>query len=57
MTGTVARPPFDPELQVVLGLIEGQLPVGLTAEMIPFARQAAGADASVDDVLAEAGVT
>ncbi|MET9565297.1 alpha/beta hydrolase [Streptomyces tauricus] len=57
MTDTLARPPFDPELRAVLDLLEEQLPVGFTAEMIPLARQAAGVDASVDDVLAEAGVS
>ncbi|MGN9821820.1 alpha/beta hydrolase [Streptomyces sp. SD11] len=57
MTDTLARPPFDPELRAVLDLLEEQLPVGFTTEMIPLARQAAGVDASVDDVLAEAGVS
>ncbi|AUA17275.1 alpha/beta hydrolase fold domain-containing protein [Streptomyces sp. SID8361] len=57
MTDTLARPPFDPELQAVLDLLRDQLPVGFTAEMIPLARQDAGGDASVDDVLAEAGVS
>ncbi|WP_221348267.1 alpha/beta hydrolase [Streptomyces beigongshangae] len=57
MNDTLACPPFDPELQAVLDLLKGQLPVGFTAEMIPLARQAAGVDASVDGVLAEAGVS
>lgn len=57
MTGALARPPFDPELQAVLDLLGDQLPVGFTSETIPLARQAAEGDAGVDDVLTEAGVS
>jgi len=39
MTSTIARPPFDPELEGALELMRGQLPSAITLEMIPHMRQ------------------
>ncbi|WP_102193689.1 alpha/beta hydrolase fold domain-containing protein [Microbacterium aurantiacum] len=39
MTETLARPPFDPELEAALALVLEQMPPTLTAEMIPLMRQ------------------
>lgn len=39
MTHTLARPPFDPELEAALTLIGDQMPSTLTPEMIPLMRQ------------------
>lgn len=36
---TLARPPFDPELEAALALVGDQMPPTLTAEMIPLLRQ------------------
>ncbi|KAB1866409.1 alpha/beta hydrolase [Microbacterium algeriense] len=36
---TLARPPFDPELEAALALVGDQMPSTLTAEMIPLLRQ------------------
>lgn len=41
MTDTLARPPFDPELEAALALVGDQIPSTLTAEMIPLMRSAA----------------
>lgn len=38
MTETLARPPFDPELEAALALVADQIP-SFTAEMIPLMRQ------------------
>ena len=40
MTKTLARPPFDPELEAVLVMLGDLLPSTLTPEMIPLMRQA-----------------
>lgn len=39
MTDTLARPPFDPELEAALALVADQMPTTLTSEMIPLMRQ------------------
>ncbi|WP_223587412.1 alpha/beta hydrolase [Microbacterium sp. OVT16B] len=39
MTDTIARPPFDPELEAALLLAGGEIPTTLTLEMIPFMRE------------------
>jgi len=57
MSDTIARPPFDPELEAVLAVLGDQLPPSITPEMIPLLRQASPVAVDVDDVLAEAGVT
>ena len=53
---TLARPPFDPELEAALALVGDQLPSTLTAEMIPLMRQSpvSGED-EIFAVLAERG--
>jgi acetyl esterase/lipase len=56
MTTTLSRPPFDPELEAVLGLLGETLPPSITPEMIPLMRQAPIA-APVDDLLAERGIS
>lgn len=56
MTTTLSRPPFDPELEAVLGLLAETLPPSITPEMIPLMRQAPIV-APVDDLLAERGIT
>jgi acetyl esterase/lipase len=56
MSTTVARPPFDPELEAVLALLGEQLPPSITPEMIPLLRQGLPIEVDVDTVLAEAGV-
>lgn len=56
MTSTVARPPFDPELEAVLTLLAGSLPSTITPELIPLLRQGLPFEVSIDDTLAEAGV-
>lgn len=38
MTTTIARPPFDPELEAALVVMAEQMPPTLTAEMIPLMR-------------------
>lgn len=56
MTDTLARPPFDPELEAALALVADQLPPTLTAEMIPLMRQSpVGNDDEIRQVLAERG--
>ncbi|MFK4851321.1 alpha/beta hydrolase [Microbacterium sp. ZW T6_19] len=56
MTDTLARPPFDPELEAALALVGDQIPPTLTAEMIPLMRQMpmAGQD-EIFQLLAERG--
>jgi acetyl esterase/lipase len=39
MTDTLTRPPFDPELEAVLTVLNEQFPATLTPEMIPALRQ------------------
>jgi acetyl esterase/lipase len=52
----MSRPPFDPELEAVLGVLAEQLPPSITPEMIPMMRQAPITE-PVDDLLAELGIT
>ena len=56
MSMTVARPPFDPELEAVLALLGEQLPPSITPEMIPLLRQGSPVSLDPDAVLAEVGV-
>src|SRR3546814_8955580 len=56
MTSTVARPPFDPELEAVLALLVESMPSTITPELIPLMRQGLPIDVPIDDTLAEAGV-
>ncbi len=56
MTDTLARPPFDPELEAVLGLLAESLPPSITPEMIELMRQAPIV-ASVDELLVARGIT
>lgn len=56
MTSTIARPPYDPELEAVLALVNEQLPSTITPEMIPVLRQGTPVDVPVDDLLEQAGV-
>lgn len=56
MSTTVARPPFDPELEAVLAVLADQMPSSITVEMIPAMRQGLPIAVSVDELLAEAGV-
>ena len=56
MSMTVARPPFDPELEAVLALLGEQLPPSITPEMIPLLRQGSPVSVDPDAVLAEVGV-
>ncbi|SFR66815.1 Acetyl esterase/lipase [Agromyces sp. CF514] len=55
-TATRTRPPFDPELEAVLGILGEQLPSSITPEMIPLMRQAPIV-APVDDLFAEHGIS
>lgn len=50
------RPPFDPELEAVLAALADQLPPTMTAEMIPYMREAAPAEVT-DEMLREASLT
>ncbi|GAA1146429.1 alpha/beta hydrolase [Microbacterium natoriense] len=56
MTDTIARPPFDPELEAALLLAGGEIPTTLTLEMIPFMRESivSGED-QMADLLASRG--
>ncbi|MCK2025793.1 alpha/beta hydrolase [Microbacterium sp. SSW1-47] len=58
MTDTLARPPFDPELEAALALVADQLPPTLTADMIPLLRESpvSGED-EIFSVLSERGFT
>ncbi len=56
MTTTMSRPPFDPELEAVLGILGETLPPSITPEMIPFMRDAPVV-APVDDLLIERGIS
>lgn len=58
MTDTLARPPFDPELEAALALVGDQLPPTLTVDMIPLLRQSpvSGED-EIFAVFAERGFT
>ncbi|WP_136029633.1 alpha/beta hydrolase [Microbacterium sp. PF5] len=58
MTDTLARPPFDPELEAALALVGDQLPPTLTADMIPLLRESpvSGED-EIFSVLSERGFT
>nr|WP_127818051.1 alpha/beta hydrolase [Microbacterium sp. CPCC 204701] len=56
MSTTVARPPFDPELEAVLAVLADQIPSSITIEMIPAMRQRLPIAVSVDETLAGAGV-
>src|SRR5690349_11834087 len=58
MTDTLARPPFDPELEAALALVADQMPSTLTSEMIPLLRQSpvSGED-EIFAVLDERGFT
>lgn len=53
MSKFMPRPPFDPELESVLAQINEQMPVTLTAEMIPMMRQGTPADVT-DEAIAAA---
>ncbi|WP_435748588.1 alpha/beta hydrolase [Microbacterium sp. PMB16] len=58
MTDTLARPPFDPELEAALVLIADQMPTTFTTEMIPLMRQApTGGEDQIFAVLDERGFT
>ncbi|WP_341940705.1 alpha/beta hydrolase [Microbacterium sp. LWH10-1.2] len=56
MTDTIARPPFDPELEAALLLAGGEIPTTLNLEMIPFMRESivSGED-QMADLLASRG--
>ena len=55
---TLARPPFDPELEAAMALVGDQMPSTLTAEMIPLLRQSSvGGEEEIFTVLAERGFT
>jgi acetyl esterase/lipase len=58
MTDTLTRPPFDPELEAVLTVLNEQLPVTLTPEMIPVLRQNPMmlAEAALDELLSQNGL-
>lgn len=56
MSGTILRPPFDPEVEPVLAAIAEQMPLTMTAEMIPMMRQDMPLVVT-DDMLAAAGLT
>lgn len=56
MTETLARPPFDPELEAALTAMGQAAPQTLTADMIASSR-APSSGPMVDDVLAEHGIT
>lgn len=58
MTASTAlpRPPFDPELEAVLAVVNDQIPT-ITPDLIPTMRAATAAmQESIDEVLASAGV-
>lgn len=58
MTDTLARPPFDPELEAALALVGDQMPSTLTSEMIPLMRQSpVGGEDEIFAVLDERGFT
>lgn len=53
---TLARPPFDPELEAALVLAGADVPTTLTLEMIPLLRQSVvGGENDMADLLAERG--
>jgi acetyl esterase/lipase len=54
-TTTRTRPPFDPELEAVLGILSESIPSTITPELIPLMRQAPVV-ATTDELLAEHGV-
>ncbi|WP_223693625.1 alpha/beta hydrolase [Leifsonia poae] len=54
MTQTIARPPFDPELEAVLAVLAESMPPSITPEMIPLMRQSAIIETSDD--LGERGI-
>lgn len=55
---TLARPPFDPELEAALALVGDQLPSTLTPEMIPLMRQSpVSGDQEIFTVLDDRGFT
>ncbi|WP_176594372.1 alpha/beta hydrolase [Sphingobium sp. EM0848] len=56
MSGTILRPPFDPQLDPILVAVGEQMPLSMTAEMIPMMRQGTPIDID-DETLAAAGVT
>jgi acetyl esterase/lipase len=56
MTETMARPPFDPELEAALTAMGAAAPQTLTADMIESAR-APSKGPLVDDLLAEHGIS
>lgn len=55
-TATRTRPPFDPELEAVLGILAESMPTTITPELIPLMRQAPVV-ATTDELFAEVGVT
>lgn len=56
MSDIILRPPFDPELGAILAAVAEQMPLSMTAEMIPMMRQ--GTPIDIDDqTLAAAGIT
>lgn len=56
MTDTIARPPFDPELEAALLLAGGEIPTTFTLEMIPFMRETiVGDEDEVSELLASRG--
>ena len=56
MTDTIARPPFDPELEAALLLAGGEIPTTLTLGMIPFMRETVvGGEDEVAELLASRG--
>jgi acetyl esterase/lipase len=56
MTKTLARPPFDPELEAVLVVLGAQLPSTLTPEMIPLLR-AGNVTPPIEEILTGRAVT
>jgi acetyl esterase/lipase len=56
MATTLARPPFDPELEAVLTVLADMLPPAITPEMIPMLRQGLPGAVPIEDILAESGV-
>ncbi|OZB83156.1 MAG: lipase [Microbacterium sp. 14-71-5] len=58
MTSTLARPPFDPELEAVLTLLGDQIPPSMTPEMIPVVREGmTSMTPGIDDLLADRPLT
>ncbi|WP_405970470.1 alpha/beta hydrolase [Streptomyces sp. NBC_00988] len=53
MAETLARPPYDPELEQTLEALKEFLPTTLTADMIPMARAAAAARVNIDEVIGD----